>query len=287
MHEASIGQTVTNYFRQWGFQTFKYFVYTALAVNVYLFFREEWLASKVVFAAGISLDTIIEAFSSTIDTAAWLVLLLLFELETYVLDDDKLVGTTKRLLHGVRMFCYIFILYALYGYLTKVGLLGQFTLTQVTDLCTLSKAWTYMDTLNVYDPFTSETCRALSTANTEFYVHDKYQVITSASKLTDVKMLAWVDVINSAAWVSVVLMLEIDVRTQLGTISNAMWNKYNKYIKVTVYTILLLAAIFWGVTGNFIEFWDAFLWLLAFALIERNVFEWQAEVADRKNSQKD
>ncbi len=281
MQEASMGQSLSNFFRQWGFQTFKYLVYTLLAVNVYLFFSEEWLASKVVFAAGISFDTIIEAFSSTIDTAAWLVLLLLFELETYVLDDEKLVGTTKRLLHGIRIFCYTIILYAVYGYLTKVGLIGQFTLTQVTDLCTLSKEWTFMETLNVYNEFTPETCRALTTANTEFFVHDKYKVITNASNLTDVTFLAWVDVINAMAWVSVVLMLEVDVRIQLGSITSKAWSKYNKFVKGTVYSVLLLAAIYWGITGNFIEFWDAFLWLLAFALIEMNMFEWQAEVADR------
>jgi hypothetical protein len=284
MQGVSMNQTVMNYFRQWGYQTFKYLVYTLLAINVYLFFSEEWLASEVVFAAGVSMDTIIEAFSSTIDTAAWLVLLLLFELETYVLDDDKLVGTTKRLLHGIRILCYTVILYAFYGYLTKVGLIGQFELSQVKDLCTLGKEWKFMDTLNVYNEFTAETCRSLSTANTEFFSHEKYKVITSAEKLHDVTLLAWVDVINSGAWVSVVMMLEVDVRTQLGSISSTLWSKYNKYVKAVVYSILLLAAIFWGVTGNIIEFWDAFLWLVAFALIEMNMFEWQAEVADRNKT---
>ena len=109
-----MNQILMKHFHSWGYQSFKYLVYTLLAINVYLFFSEEWLASKVVFAAGISADTIIEAFSSTIDTAAWLVLLLLFELETYVIDDSKLVGRTKWALHSIRAFCYIFILYSLY-----------------------------------------------------------------------------------------------------------------------------------------------------------------------------
>jgi len=281
MAEMSMNQTLMKHFHSWGYQSFKYLVYTLLAINVYLFFSEEWLASKVVFASGITADNIIEAFSSTIDTAAWLVLLLLFELETYVIDDSKLVGSTKWSLHSIRAFCYIFILYSLYGYFTKVGLIGQFTPSQITDLCSLGKEWKFMDTLNVYNEFTRETCKNLSVANAEFFAHDKLKVITDFSHYQDVKMLAWVDVLNASAWVSVVLMLEVDVHTQLGNISSKLWDKYNIFVKVTVYGILLIAAIYWGVSGNFLEFWDAFLWIVAFVLIEMNMFEWQAEVAQR------
>jgi hypothetical protein len=282
----TLNQKFMHHFQSWGYQLFKYLVYGLLAINVYLFFAEEWLASNVVFAAGISFGTIIEAFSSTIDTGTWLVLLLLFELETSVIEDEDLVGLTKWSLHIIRGLCYIIILYAFYGYLTKVGLLDQFSLHQATDLCTLGKEWKFMETLNVYNEFTAETCRALSTANTEFFYHAKYNVIADLNTLNDVKMLAFVDVINSAAWISVVIMLEIDVHTQLGNISSKWWDKYNIFVKVSVYGVLFIAAIYWGVTGNFLEFWDAFLWIVAFVLIEMNMFEWQAEVAERKKQAK-
>ena len=134
-----MNQIIERHFHQWGYQAFKYLIYSLLAINVYLFFKEEWLASKVVFSTGITFDNIIEAFSSTIDTAAWLVLLLLFELETYVIDDSKLVGKTKWSLHGIRSFCYIFILYSLYGYMTKVGLINQFIPHQIDDFSELAK----------------------------------------------------------------------------------------------------------------------------------------------------
>ncbi|MCJ8318227.1 MAG: hypothetical protein MJK12_01250 [Colwellia sp.] len=280
-----MNQTFMKHFHAWGYQGFKYLIYTLLAINVYLFFNEEWLASKVIFASGVNLDTIIEAFSSTIDTAAWLVLLLLFELETSVIDDENLTGKVKWTLHGIRAFCYIFIIYSLYGYMTKVGLIAQFSPHQITDLCSLSKEWKFMETLNVYNEFTKETCKSLSTVGSEFYSHEKYKIITNSKTLSDVNGLAWVDVINASAWVSVVLMLEIDVHTQLGNISSKWWEKYNIFVKATVYNVLFVAAIYWGVTGNFLEFWDAFLWIVAFVLIEMNMFEWQAEVAERKNKQ--
>lgn len=282
MQRSVMNQVIRHHFHQWGYQAFKYTVYTLLAINVYLFFQEEWLASKVVFASGITPENLIEAFSSTIDTAAWLVLLLLFELETYVIDDSKLVGKTKLALHGIRAFCYVFILYSLYGYMTKIGLINQFQPHQVTDLCTMIKDWKFMETLNVYNEMTATSCKTLAVGQTEFYAHTPFNVIVDANTLHDVKMLAWVDVINASSWVMVVIMLEIDVHTQLGNISNQFWNKYNRFIKVIVYTVLLAAAIYWGVTGNFLEFWDAFLWIVAFVLIEMNIFEWQAEIANKK-----
>ncbi|MBA6416647.1 hypothetical protein H4J50_11535 [Colwellia sp. 6M3] len=285
MPELSMNQTLMKHFHSWGYQGFKYLIYTLLAFNVYLFFSEEWLASKVIFASGVNLDSIIKAFSSTIDTAAWLVLLLLFELETSVIDDEHLKGKVKWSLHGIRAFCYLFIIYSLYGYMTKIGLIGQFTAHKVSDLCTLAGDWKFMETLNVYNEFTKETCKSLSTVGAEFFSHEKYKIITNSKNLSDVNALAWVDVINASAWVSVVLMLEVDVHTQLGNISSKWWGKYNKFIKATVYSILLLAAVYWGVTGNFLEFWDAFLWIVAFVLIEMNMFEWQAEIADRKSHQ--
>ncbi len=273
---------IQKHFKTWGFTTFKYLVYTALAINVYLFFKEEWLASKVIFTAGVTLDNIIEAYSSTIDTAAWLILLLLFELETYIIDDEKLIGTTKWTLHGIRAFCYIFILYSLYGYISKVGLLSQFSSHQVTDLCTYIKDWKFMETLNVYKELTAQSCKSLVTTHSEFYAHQSFKVVVDSITLDKTKWLAWVDVINASAWVAVVLMLEVDVHIQLGNISSPKWGKYNVYPKISIYGVLVLAAVYWGITGNLIEFWDAFLWIIAFALIEMNIFEWQVE---QKNTQ--
>lgn len=283
---SPLKQSFMRHFHSWGYQGFKYLVYTLLAMNVYLFFSEEWLAAKVVFSAGITLNNVIEAFSSTIDTGAWLILLLLFELETYVIDDTNLKGATKWTLHGIRAFCYIFILYSLYGYMTKVGLIAQFSPHQVSDLCSLAKEWKFMETMNVYNPLTTETCRTLSTANSQFFSYEKFKIITDAQTLKNVTALAWVDVVNATAWVSVVVMLEIDIHTQLGNISSKLWEKYNIFVKVTVYSVLFLAAVYWGVTGNFLEFWDAFLWIVAFVLIEMNMFEWQAEVAMRNSKAK-
>ena len=49
--------------------------------------------------------------------------------------------------------------------------------------------------------------------------------------------------------------------------------------KVYIYPI---AAVYWGVKGDFVDFWDAMLWLIAFVFIELNVFEWR-QITDLVN----
>ena len=39
-------------------------------------------------------------------------------------------------------------------------------------------------------------------------------------------------------------------------------------------TIIGSAAAYRGVKGDFLDFWDAFLWLVAFIFIEMNVSQW-------------
>jgi hypothetical protein len=55
--------------------------------------------------------------------------------------------------------------------------------------------------------------------------------------------------------------------------------RINKFFKFGVYGVLFLAAAYWGYAGDFLDFWDAFLWLFAFIFIELNVFDWQQETA--------
>jgi hypothetical protein len=91
--------------------------------------------------------------------------------------------------------------------------------------------------------------------------------------------LAWVDVINSADWILVCVVLEIEVRLQLrGNLSDQIMN-VTKFAKFALYGVLFAAAAYWGYAGSFLDFWDAALWLFAFIFIELNVFEWQQETS--------
>lgn len=61
--------------RQFVYRIFKYLIYCLLASNIFLFFYEEYLDSLELYGTWFPGWNIIEAYSSTIDTLSWVVLL--------------------------------------------------------------------------------------------------------------------------------------------------------------------------------------------------------------------
>jgi len=203
----------------------------------------------------------------------------MFELETYVLEDHHYSPVVTWTLHGVRILCYAFIVYAFYGYIVNLTFLWQSSaLSGVSDLCTLvSNGWSYAIDFDEYTLISTANCTTFSDAGT-FLRFDGIKAVVDADGFNAIKNLAWIDVINSAVWLLVVLILEIDVWLQERNLLEGAALHVSSAFKVVLYGTLLFAATFWGVKGDFVDFWDAFLWLLAFVFIELNVFEWRQEV---------
>ena len=105
--------------------------------------------------------------------------------------------------------------------------------------------------------------------------------MASPAGLLEGQRLALVDVINSAAWILVVILLEIEVRvlTRWGGASMPL-SHVATFAKVVLYATLVAAAIYWGFKGDFLDFWTQRR-LFAFVFIELNVFEWQQELRDQ------
>ena len=263
------------------FQFFKYTVYVLLAFNVYVFWDEEFLAAIVQFPDGVALANMIDAYAATIDTAAWVVLLLMFELETYVLEDHHYNPLVTRSLQTIRAICYAFIVYAFYGYIVNLGFIYEaIPLADISDLCTLvASDWSYTVDLDEYVQLTAANCSSFSDATT-FQRFAGIQAVVDASGLSAILNLAWVDVINAAVWLLIVVILEVDVRLQERNRFDGKVLQVSNAFKVVLYSILLTAAIFWGFKGDFVDFWDAFLWLVAFFFIELNVVEWRQEIKE-------
>ncbi len=263
-----------------GYRTFtfvKYLVYALLSINVYLFLQEELLAVDHTFAGGIEPGQIIQAFAASIDTAAWVILLLLFELETSVLDDSRIRGMVKWGLHGIRGMCYIAISYAFTGYYAELVTLYQVTALSVADACSLlGQGYSLLLDLDDYAPLDMANCASVGA---QAYQLTGFDIIADSEVLSGARRLAWVDVINSADWILVCVVLEIEVRLQLrGNLSDQIM-KVTKFAKFALYAVLFAAAAYWGYAGSFLDFWDAALWLFAFIFIELNVFEWQQETS--------
>lgn len=257
------------------FRAFKYSVYALLTFNIFLFFQEESLATQQTFSQGMSLGDIIEGFAATIDTVAWVVLLLMFEFETYVLSQKTLQKPRVKIGFAVlRTLSYGFILYAFYGYVSKMLFTYNISPFVVEDICQLvGQGFSSIFTLDEYPALDLQSCGLLQ--GQELLKLNDQQIIGSYGEWQSIQRLAWVDTINSITWIIVVLVLEIDVWLQMRERFYGTYRMFSKVFKGLLYSVLFAAATYWGILGDFLDFWDAFMWLVAFVFIELNIFQWQ------------
>ena len=255
------------------YKVFKYSVYALLTLNIFLFFQEESLAIQQTFSQGIDLGNIIQGYAATIDTAAWVLLLLLFEFETSVLQPRTLARPDIRVSFSlVRVFSYGFIGYAFYGYFTKMLFINGISPFVVDDVCRLvGQGFSIIDTLDQYPILAAENCGTLNSQ--ALFQLNEQNIIGHADQWSAIQWLALADVINSFTWIAVVIVLEVDVRLQQQNRFKGRVVLVSKNIKFVLYAILLGAATYWGFLGDFLDFWDAFMWLLAFFFIEVNIFK--------------
>jgi hypothetical protein len=266
-----------------GYPIFKYTVYTLLIGNVVLFLAEDLAASQVVFREGVIWPRFIEAYAQTMDTAAWVVLLLLFELETAVLSDETLRSGWATVMSATRFLCYAVVFYSAYGYFESLGFITRTVPLEVADVCSLVDAgYAYVESLNEYPALAVESCRNLSG-------HDLIQIagtkiVGSHDQLERARLLALADCVNSIDWICVVIVLEVEVFLQLRGLMTAWLTRIGLAIKSVLYAVLFAVAAYWGLDGSLLDFWDAALWLVAFIFIEMNFFEWQSETAKVQNA---
>mgnify|MGYP006076430423 CR=1 FL=1 len=258
------------------FTAVKYVTYALLSFNIFLFLEQELVSATYSTTTALDFGGFIQLFSTTLDTAAWVLLLLLFELETAVIPDTHLVGWTKRTIHGARLLAGAAICFAFVGYWEEWLVLQSYE-PLVVEACTkLGSDWSILVDFDEFVALTADNCSHLGSQ--VLVLTELDQVLVSQSALVGADYLALVDTINAGAWILVVVFLEVEVRMQLrGGVPRFILPVMNA-AKFGLYATLLAAAIYWWLEGDFLDFWDAALWLFAFVFIEMNVFEWQQEI---------
>lgn len=263
------------------FTAFKWLVYLLLAWNGFQFFQEDLAASAETFGNTINWRNVVEAFSASIDTSAWLLLLLIFEFETAILSDSRLKGGIRWLLLALKAACYFFIVYAFYGYISKYIVITSLLPFNIADVCSLAGTdWNLVLSLDDYPPIDATSCLAMQ--GTELMQISGTEIIGTREALDAAWGLAVIDIVNAATWLTIVVLLEVEVWMQLRELLTRRMMEAGKYLKGFFYLVLLFAAIYWGFEGSFLDFWDAFLWLVAFIFIELNIFQWHGEVEEEQ-----
>lgn len=261
-------------------QTIKWVVYALVIVNFGFYIRNDWVIAGHTLYAGSSLLEISRAFATTIDESAWIILLLLFELETYLLSDDPLSRAKTLLMQGIRLVCYISLAHTLYAYgvyLTKIY--AAVPVEGVTNLCQLvGKDLSYAYNL-VYSEIDSSNCAGLSTANQFFYVDPPtFFIVEDSAGLVIEKQLAWIDMFEAIIWLLILLSIEVAVWLQDRNIGEGLIFKGLSITKWCLYSFLWAAAGYWIFRGHYMFAWDEFVWIAGFVAIEMNIVEWRNEI---------
>ncbi|MEM9690542.1 MAG: hypothetical protein AAF917_13805 [Pseudomonadota bacterium] len=260
------------------FQLFKYAVYGLLTLNIVLFFVEDHTASMVKYTEGLTPALILEGYAASIDTAAWVILLLLFELETFILDDHQQSPFVNRLIFAVKSFAFAFIAFAFFGYLqTTLSAYRLYDAPEVTRLCDVAdRGQLYAIDESEYEAITADNCASFS-VESRFERFEDSDALVDRAGAVHIQRLAWTDLINAGVWILIVILLEIDVLLQERRRFEGAAYRTSMALKGVFYPTLFIAAVYWGVKGDFVDFWDAFLWLVAFLFIENNIREWRDE----------
>lgn len=261
-------------------QTIKWIVYTLLIINFVFYIFEDWdRALHTIDADSTFLDWTSE-FATSIDEAGWFLLLFMFELETYVLDDDKLRGWTQRVVRGIRLLCYLMLAHTIFAYVETVYDYGQTNpVAQVTNLCEMVDADTSFVFNLEYTKIDEENCGALSTAKQFFWLGDD-PVVTDRSGLELERDLAWADLIEATSWLIILLAIEIVVRMQSRGFTEGRLMSATKGVKIFLYTLLIAIGVYWATLSHWLYLWDELLWIGGFAAIEMNVSEWRSEIQE-------
>lgn len=262
------------------FLTIKWLTYSWLIYNGVQFFLDEQAASQTTYAGNLSLSEIIKVYSAAIDTAFWIFLLLLLELETYIIDDDVLKKpTVKYFMMGLRAICYAVIIYAAYGYFVKMLSQSDIVPFAISNPCDLiGQDFSLLTYFEEYEPISLDNCQVL--AGQELSRLNGHNIIAPLADLNYAKWVSWIDVFNSITWLLVVAVLEVDVWFQLKGELKGRLLKTSTMLKFVLYAILFACALAWWYTGVFLDFSDAFLWLFAFFFIEMNMVQWQKETEE-------
>jgi len=259
-------------------QAVKWTVYAMLVVNFGFYVSEDVSRSVYTLTAQSGFLQWSNAFATTIDILAWLLLILMLELETYQLDDRAWKSWVPRIVRGTRLICFAFIAHTVFAYSTTVR---EYAATQpvenASSLCDLADAGVSFVYNLQYSEVDPGSCQGLSAAS-EFFFLGNNSVVTSAAGLRIERGLAWADLIETLAWLVIIAAMETVVRMQTRGISTGPVVRAAASLKFLGYAALFVLAVYWASLAHWLYIWDTFVWIAGFAAIELNLSEWRRDL---------
>ena len=264
-------------------QTLKLVIYILLLINFVLYIIDDIRIASYTLQEDASFLDWTQSFATTIDESAWLILLFLFELETYMLSDEAWSKSLfTRFMYFIRACCYIFLMHSVYAFsVIYYDLLNVQQLQNITNLCELIPLdMTFVRNLS-YTTIDSLNCRELSNQSV-FYFTEPNLVVSDMSGLQLERNLALVDLLEILVWLLILFTIEAMVWLQDRAITQGKLISLIKVSKYFLYGMLWSMAAYWTYLGHYYFAWDEAVWIVGFISIEMNVSQWKDEIEREK-----
>lgn len=258
-------------------QLIKIIVYGLLLVNFFQYVHNDLTIASHTMHAGWSLKDWTGAFATSLDVSAWLILLFLLELETYLLSDESFTPGRVRLMQGMRVVCFLAIGHTVFAFSDYLLDLNKAVALSDVSLCSLADSGLSFARNLEYWEIDASNCASLS-AETDFFQFAQNQVVTDRAGMQVEWELAWVDLIEVVAWLLILIMIEVMVSLQEKGVTAGPMRSFAKGSKTVFYVVLWGLAAYWGYRGHWMFVWDVSLWIFGFMAIGMNLSQWRKEI---------
>lgn len=271
------------------FPIVKYSIFGLLALTSFLYIRMDIRAAEVTLGPDSTFMDVVNMFAISVDYIAWFGLLLVYELETSVIDDAKLKGGLKWFFYSLSAVLYVLVFWALIGYLGKLWLILDYTPLVLGDICNWPEPLVVMQALDEFVKVDVQNCDALNSAlaNGELNLLNQESIVFEKATyygLGGSWSIAWSDAIEAVLWIAVLALIQLEIVWQLrGTLAPTLLARLQQ-VKAVLYVTIIVVTVYYSLFGRSLDLYDSILWLLALLFIEINITGWNEETSDRADA---
>jgi hypothetical protein len=267
-------------------QGIKWAVYALLIVNFVFYVFEDITSAVYTLTTRSTFLDWTGTFATSIDESAWFLLLAMYEIETYIIDDENLTAWVTTVLHGIRLICFVLLSHTIYAFLIVVmNLQATVAVEDVDSLCDMMNAnVSYVYNLE-YTELNEHNCSGLSSSS-QFYWLAADPVISDMQGLSLERDLAWADLAEAVIWLLILAAIEVTVRLQGRGVTGGKLIATAKTTGLFLYATLIALGVYWATLSHWLYLWDELVWIGGFAAIEMNLSEWRGEISDKQHTGK-
>ncbi len=92
------------------------------------------------------------------------------------------------------------------------------------------------------------------------------------------------DLVNALIWLVVIFLIEYEILFENSF--QALFGKFISLLKILLYSSLFAIALLWQLDGEWLDFYDAALWIICFFFVELNILQYEEATEEDKGEEK-